>query len=338
LLVVNGRCLTLRPTGMERYAREVLARLPLSTTMAVSPNRPLYGLRGYLWEQAMLPRHVSGRDLLWSPANSGPLRVKNQVVTIHDMAVFDHGEWFSSSVRLTYRCMLPLLAARARHVVTDSEFSKRRIVRHLKVAPEKVSVIYPGVTRPALRVDGTDAVPRSGSGAPYAIAYGGNNPRKNVARLIEAWRLLGGRLPELRLKIYGGASSVFKGAAAAVSGTSVDILGYVPDAELTRLYKDASVLVYPSLYEGFGLPPLEAMAFGVPTVISDIAVFRETYDGAAEFVDPYDPVDIARGVASVVTDGALRARLVLASSHLVGHYGWERTAERLMHLMQEIDR
>jgi glycosyltransferase involved in cell wall biosynthesis len=233
--------------------------------------------------------------------------------------------------------MLPRLASTARRLVTDSEFSKRRIVHHLEVPPEKISVIYPGVSRDALVARAEEVGKLSENEPPYAIAYGGNNPRKNLPRLIEAWGLVGEVIPGLSLKIFGAESSLFTLGGHTDAAKGVEILGYLTEKDLALLYRGASLLAYPSLYEGFGLPPLEAMALGVPTVISDIDVFREVFNNSAEFVDPYDPVDIARGVTAVLTNDSLRAQLVSAASELVAHFSWERTAGQLMSVVEEFE-
>jgi glycosyltransferase involved in cell wall biosynthesis len=335
VLIVNGRFLTLHITGIERYGREMLDRLPPETTSAVVPGRALYGLGGHTWEQLVLPGRIPSGALLWSPANWGPVRVQHQILTLHDVAVLDHPEWFSARVRVLHRVLQPRLAATVQHVITDSEFSKSRIAAHFGLDEGAVTVVYPGV---GVGLDGVrDPEPGPPDRVrPYVLANAGRDPRKNLLRLVDAWELARPSLPEFTLKVFGADSSVFARQHLSSVPEGIELLGYVDDDELNRLYRGASAFAYPSLYEGFGLPPLEAMARGVPVIVSDIPVFREVVGDAALLVDPLDPAEIAAGILEVVTDSQLRARLAAASKAAVARYSWDAAATALMNVVTDV--
>ncbi len=346
MYVVNARLL-FQPGGLGRYSREISKRLNTRDMKLVAPSRPEYGsLRGQLWEQLKLPRHVGRYDVLWSPANLGPVRVHNQVVTIHDMAVLDHPEWFSQGVRMVFRSVVPWLVRSVAYVITDSAFSKDRLLAHFGIDPNKVIVIYPGASRLG-GVNRSDAVTSSPIGArhsksarcraPYAIAYGLCDPRKNLGTLIEAWRYVVRDVPDLELAIVGAPSSrTFSRNASTRGAPRIRYTGYLEDSALADLYAGASLFIYPSLYEGFGLPPLEAMLYGVPSVVSDIPVLREVYGDSVSYVDPYDPTDVARGVIETVVCGSAREQLIKTFERTVRNYSWDRTSAAVRAVLDRV--
>ena len=144
-IVVNTRVLSHPTTGVERYLIELLARMrPDAGLRKIAPRKAVGGIRGHAWEQLVLPVRVGG-DLLFSPCNTGPLAVANQVLTIHDVAALDHPEWLNAKFALWYRWLTPRLARRVKHIITVSEFTRSRIIAHTGVAPEKITVIANGV-------------------------------------------------------------------------------------------------------------------------------------------------------------------------------------------------
>lgn len=347
MYVVNARPQS-QSGGLGRYAREISKRLTATNVKFIAPSGPEPGLiRGLLWEQLALPRYVGRRDVLWSPANLGPVRVRNQVVTVHDMAVFDHPEWFSQGIRLGFRAVLPVLAGSVRYIVTDSDFSKDRLLAHFPIDPEKVVVIYPGVGRlvdashPRGETMATTRAAnstRAASRAPYVIAYGPSDPRKNLQTLLDAWSYVVQEIPDVELAIVGEASSrIFSGNELATETPRIRYTGYLEEAELAELYSGASLFAYPSLYEGFGLPPLEAMLYGVPSVVSDIPVFHEVYGESVRFVDPNDPSAIARGIIDIIVCPTAREQLMETFDATVRQYSWDQAGEAVRRVLDRVD-
>ncbi len=254
---INLRTLGECVTGVQRYVLGLLPYMP-ATLNSVKPSQALHGIKGHLWEQFYLPTQLK-RRLLWSPGNTGPLGVSRQVVTVHDAATLDHPEWFERKFALWYGALLPRLIRKVRAVITVSHFSKERIVQLTGVEPGKVHVVLNGVD-PRFRPVDPDKVRQTtadlGLNHPYILFVGSIEPRKNLKTLLEAWRL--SRFDGVTLAVAGASSHVFQRSQFDSLPAGVRLLGRVEDDSLPALYSGAAGFVYPSIYEGFGLPPLEA--------------------------------------------------------------------------------
>ena len=339
-VVLNARFAWQRTTGMQRYAWE-LARRFGDRLQPARPGRPLRGMSGHLWEQFCLPPAV-GRRLLWSPNNTGPLAIARQVCTIHDLIPLDRPEWFAPRFASWYGWLLPRLARRVRHIIAVSEFTRSRILERFGIDPSRVTVIPNGVDgrfapRPALEVERV----RADLGLPtarYVLSVGSLEPRKNVNRLLEAWARAVPRLPEdLYLVVSGakGVARVFSSVSLGRLPPRVLLTGYVPDEHLPALYSGATIFVYPSLYEGFGLPPLEAMACGTPVITSNTTSLPEVVGDAALLVDPLDVEATARAIERLAGDEAERARLRRLGLERIARFNWDDVAARTWEVLRE---
>lgn len=338
-IAVNARFHAHRATGMQRYALE-LSRRFAGFLDPVRPGRPLSGAAGHLWEQLYLPSAVRGR-LLWSPNNTGPLAVERQICTIHDLIPLDHPEWFNRRFAQWYAWLLPRLARRVRHIIAVSEFTRQRIVDLLGVRPANVTVIPNGVDSrfSPKGIEEVEAVRRAlGISSPsYLLCVGSVEPRKNLLRLLAAWKIAQSSVPEdVDLVVAGarGSTRVFGSVAIESVPARVHFTGYVADEHLPGLYSGALALVYPSLYEGFGLPPLEAMACGIPVVTSNGTSLPEVVGDTAVFVDPRDVESIADGIVRLVSRADLRSVLREKSRQRAAQFTWSRCAERTLRLLQ----
>jgi glycosyltransferase involved in cell wall biosynthesis len=326
-VVVNGRYLRQRVTGVQRYARAIVARLG-DRVEVVAPALAARGIAGHLWEQTVLPCRA-GRGVLWSPSATGPLSVACQVVTIHDCAFVDQPQGFTPAFARWYQCLVPRLARRARRVLTVSNFSKSRICAVCRVPEDKVTVIPNGVDpiwRPAAAEAVAVARGRAGLDAPYVLCVGSLEPRKNLARLLTAWQQLKAIKDGLVLAIAGAAGRVFRQAGLGELPADVRLLGFVPDADLPALVTGAHAFVFPSLYEGFGLPVLEAMACGTPVVCARGSALEELADGAAVLVDPEDVNAIAAGLTQILEDRTLARGLAARGLARAQQYSWDAAA------------
>ncbi len=340
-ILVNARSLTAGMTGVQRYTDELCKRLD-GRIERISPGRPMNGLMGHLWEQVCLPRLAAGR-VLWSPANAGPVSLERQVVTIHDIAVLDHPEWFGRRFAAWYRWLVPRLTRRVKRIVAVSEFTKSRLVDALGIDNSRIAVIPNGVDdrfRQASRVECFELsrrlpVPRSA----YVLSVGSLEPRKNLARLLEAWsRCVDHIPPSVWLVITGikGASQVFRNTPAMSLPRRVHLTGYVPERELPALYRGALTLVYPSVYEGFGLPALEAMASGVPPIVGNNTSLPEIVSDAGLCIDPHNADAIADAIGRMINDAELReelSRRSLARSRL---FDWNKTVRATWNVLLEV--
>jgi len=323
---VNLRTLGHRVTGVQRYLLNLLPHMPVELRQ-IRPSQALQGMKGHLWEQLYLPTQLRQR-LLWSPGNTGPLSVSCQVLTMHDAASLDHPEWFERKFALWYGALLPRLVRKVRAVITVSQFSRQRIVQLTGVEPERVHVIANGVDgrfRPADRDRINQVKTRLELRGPYILFVGSLEPRKNLKTLLAAWRL--GGFDGATLAVVGGSSNLFAKIRFDAPLTGVRLLGSVGDDALPALYSGAAGFIYPSIYEGFGLPPLEAMACGCPVAVSDIPVHREICGGNATYFDPLNPEDISAKLEYLLRlDRKSRTGLAEQGIRCADHYSWENAA------------
>jgi glycosyltransferase involved in cell wall biosynthesis len=289
------------------------------------PRPALAHRAGHVWEQAALPLISSGCQLLYCPGNLAPVVSARNVVVIHDAAALRHPEAYSAAYVAYQRRVLPLVARRARLVITVSEFSRRELADAFGLSPESVEVIPAGVDeRFSPDLDAGPMRTAYGLAAPYALVVGTVSARKNLAALDLATRALKQRGAELVL--VGSDRGYLRGAEAPMRR-----LGYVADDHLPALYAGALALVLPSTYEGFGLPCLEAMAAGTPVVAADRAALPETVGDAGLLVDPDDRDELASAVLAAAFDTQVRGPLIEAGRRRASLYGWSRTAELTDH-------
>ena len=308
MIALNARAAA-RPElgGVERWARELAAGLDAEV---LQPPEALSHRAGHLWEQAMLPVRARRAEVLVNPANLAPLAFPRNVVVIHDAAALREPAWYSRAYVAWQRRVLPAVARRALRVITVSEFSRRELAELLGVD----AVVVPGGVDHARFVPGTPREDR-----PYVLAVAGATARKNLAALGETARRLAAR--GIELLAAGPARPQFR----AEEALPVRGLGEVPDAELPGLYAGAVAFVLPSLYEGFGLPCLEAMACGVPVVASDRGALPETCGDAALLVDPTDQGAIADAVETAIGNAELRERGLRRAAQ----FSWQRTVSEV---------
>ena len=292
-------------------------------------------MKGHLWEQVYLPTQLQ-RRLLWSPGNTGPIAISRQVVTVHDAATLDHPEWFERKFALWYGALLPRLIRKVRAVITVSRFSRDRIVQLTGVNPKDVHVISNGV-EPRFHPIDLETVKEVRTkfdlNGPYILFVGSLEPRKNLKMLLEAWQL--GGFDGATLAVVGASGHLFPKVQFDSIPEGVRLLGRVEDDVLPILYSGATGFVYPSVYEGFGLPPLEAMACGCPVAVSDIPAHREVCGSAAMYFDPYRPEDLSAKLEGLLRlDDAARASLVKQGLNRAALHRWEDAATETWRILQ----
>ena len=276
----------------------------------------------------MLPLRVARARALLCPANLAPLAFPRNVVVIHDAAALRHPEWYSPAYAAWQRRVLPALARRALHVVTVSEFSRHELADLLQLAPERVSVVAGGVD-PAFTPDADAEAARRALGLtrPYVLCVASQTARKNLRALVPAARQLDG----VEVVVAGGHRPQF---AREQGLEELRHLGPVPDALLPGLYAGAEAFALPSLYEGFGLTVLEAMACGTPVIAADATALPDTAGGAARLAPPEGEA-FAEALRDVVGSAAERARLRAAGLARAAAFTWDRTAREVDALLSQ---
>ncbi|MBF0648343.1 glycosyltransferase family 4 protein [Dysgonomonas sp. GY75] len=351
MFVVNGRYLTQKPTGVHRYAFEICNKLHdmgvdfhVAIPQEIHPDYKFSfktikcgSLKTHLWEQISLPRYLKsiGNPLLVSFTGCGPLSYNNQIMTIHDVSHERYPEWFSKNYYRFYHFMMPRIGKKAHAVLTVSEFSKNEIVDTLGIEAAKIHVIHSNVpfhNKPA-REEILNYKPDPDS-EKYIIAVSSMDPRKNFSRLVEAFDKIDDK--SVKLYIIGMSFKAFNTPdLKKLIGENVYLPGYIPDDQLQKMYQNALLSVYPSLYEGFGLPPLESMTYGCPAICSDIPALREVSEDAALYVDPYDVKDMTSKINRLLKDQDLRQGFRLKGLEQITKYSWDKSAGQVYELVQK---
>ena len=328
--VVNARFLAHRITGVQRYAREITSRLSGSPALLQPVNGK--GLRGHLWEQTALARLAGGR-LLWNPCAAGPLSYRPQVVTFHDLFPIEHPEWYGRGYAAWYSFLFRRLARTAVHLLAVSEYTKGRLVQLLGVDPERVTVAPNGAS-PALRPATTLEAARTGAALAlpsrrYVLSVSSLESRKNLRGLLAAWRVAQRSLPDTVWLVLAGAqpdASVFGKQELGPAPPRVHFAGYVPDEYLAGLYSGASLFVFPSLAEGFGLPLLEAMSCGVRAVSSDRTSLPEVGGNAVTYADPLRVGDLAGAIVQTIGRECAAAAPWVPGLERAARFSWDSSA------------
>jgi len=301
-----------------------------------------------LWHRLHLPLWVelfSGAlDIFHSPDFAlPPVRRARTILTIHDLSFMRVPQCSDPSLRSYLLQVVPASVRRADVVLADSECTRTDVIELLSVDPARVKVIYAGVEQRFQRVQDAQVLDtvRSRYHLPthFMLSLGTLQPRKNFERLIEAYARIRKELGDkIKLVIAGGAGWMYEGIFRRVSELglhdAVCFPGYVADEDLPALYTLADLFVFPSLYEGFGLPPLEAMACETPVVTSNTSSLPEVVGDAALMVDPLDVTVLAEAMQRILSDPALRDAMVRRGVMQARHFTWSRAAEKLLGIYQ----
>lgn len=352
-MIVNAKFLCQKLTGVQRFAIEISKRLKeLDNSLEfVAPHgvldedvknelnvRTIGNSSGHYWEQVELPKYLRsrGNPLLLCLTGSSPVFYKNKIFTLHDLGFKRTPESLSIYYRYFYRVTVPLSIKRSRHILTVSEYSKSDIVDVYGVSLSKVTTIYNAVAKSFY-----DQKIMGGEKEKTILTVGSIQPYKNVSTLIEAYLDLkeSGGLVDYKLKIVGSSNSkVFSNVTYNESGRDlegVEFTGYLSDEDLAKEYMKASVFVFPSLFEGFGIPPLEAMACGCPVIASNTTSIPEVCGSAAAYFDPLSVSDLKGKILSVLTDDSYRSKLILEGYSNIERFDWSDSASKLYAVLKD---
>jgi len=361
MIYVNGRFLTQTLTGSQRFAYEMLNSLVrnfadgVTVLLPPAPIKESYDVKGFfikvigkrtatLWEQIDLPFFLkkNGKPLLINLVNTAPLFYTNQVVSIMDMTTFINPGWFSKSFSLYYKILIPIIAKKSIKVLTISECSKNDIVKFTRINPGKIEILYCSVSDDFLKAVFNEVENRvvlnkfNITPNNYLLAVSSLDPRKNFERLIRSFKNINTDIP---LVIVGSQGKVFANKNLKrlfIDAQNVILTGYLTDHEVANLYFSAKCFIYPSLYEGFGMPPLEAMACNCPTIVSNIASLPEVCGNASIYVDPYDTNSISDAIRQIIENDQLRNEMTAIGHDQVKNFSWAASGEKLKEVINEL--
>jgi glycosyltransferase involved in cell wall biosynthesis len=356
-IYINGRFLTQSITGVQRFALEFVKALdkligignigkkfkfviltPRDIINDIKLNNikviPVGKLKGHLWEQLELPFYSRG-ELLVNLCNTGPLLKGKQIVTIHDAAVYSKPEGFTKMFVYWYKFLFRVLSIFARRIVTVSEFSKKELTHYCRIMQNKISVVSEGWQH-IQQIDSDLDVLQKYEISPkqYLLAVSSLNPNKNFQGIVRAIDWLEG--VGANIIVTGGTNPKVFNSSKGSLPNNVKYIGYVTDEELKALYEGALGFIYPSFYEGFGLPPLEAMACGCPVIVSNVASLPEVCGNAVLYVDPYSPMDIAEKIKLILSDDRLREALRTKGLKRAKIFSWEKSAKEMLKVIEEV--
>lgn len=345
IIIVNARFLCTHATGVQRFAFEISRYLKKidKTIKFVSPSNIMQvawaqeleakiigRFQGHIWEQYDLAQYMKKipNSILFSPGNTGPLTIQKQMVVLHDIAFLTNPSTLNWKFRLSYRCLMKLIIKNVARIITVSSFSSKEICSFYPEFQEKIHVVYNGVTH----------FPRNLSpytGDSYFLVVSSLDPRKNIPFIIQSYATLPVENRPL-LKIVGQFGTIFKKEKFRKIPPGVEFIGDVSDYTLAQLYSNAKALLFPSIYEGFGLPAIEAMSFGTPCIVSDIPVLREILQDAAIYLNSYDHKAWNNNMINILKDDDLRSMLKEKGLIRSQKFNWEVSARQIYEHLKSI--
>lgn len=361
---VNARFLTRRVTGVERVAREIMSALvrdqldaqgrwhgpsgvfrfrllaprtptPLENPWPALPLTQAGLFNGHAWEQVDVPR-LTRRNHLLNLCNTGPLFKRRQWIFLHDAQTFAIPENFTWGLRYWYRTLFKVTGRLSLGVLTNSHFSASELTRHAGIQTGRLHVAHLGVDHidrvaPALSAEQAGLLATLAE-KPFVLAVSSDNPNKNFVSVVRALELLGDAAPPC---VIVGPRNDRVFAQSRLDTSRVHHLGYVSDAALVALYQHAGVLVYPSFYEGFGLPPLEAMWHGCPVIAARASALPEICADAADYCDAHDARTLAQAIRHVLENPERRQTLQKMGPTHARQFQWKSTVKHVLTCLEK---
>ena len=353
-IYVNARFLTQKLTGVQRFAIEISKELrklyPYDKLVFVCPYNviqekiakelgvTIIGTHtGHLWEQIDLPNFLkkNGKPLLLNLCSTAPVLYSTKISTLHDITFIRFPNTFSWKFRLFYRAITPLICRGSKHIITVSEFSKSELSHFYNLPLESISVVYNAVTSSFC------SEKKNKENDEYILAVSSLKENKNFPTIISAFLLLQKEIPNIKLYLIGDLySNSFNSMSELLKiikeNEHIKCLGRVDDSYLIECYNNAIAFIFPSLYEGFGIPPLEAQACGCPVVSSNSSSLVEVLKDSALFNDPMDINGFANNLRKLVKDVNLRNDLVKKGYVNVNRFSWKNSAQKIVDIINSL--
>ncbi|MCW1238819.1 glycosyltransferase family 4 protein [Bacillus pretiosus] len=355
-IYINGRFLTQKTTGVQRVAEEIVKEIDnlledkelskefnfiILTPKNVIKNIKLKRiqvqqvglLKGHLWEQLELPIYSRG-DILINFCNTGPLFKREQVVFIHDAAIYSKPDGFSKKFVAWYKMVYKLVSKFSRGIITVSNFSKEELISNLPDVASKIRVIKIGVDH-IEKVEKDEGILKKFNLEKdnFMLAVGSLHPNKNFKAILSALDHMQNFAGQV--VIAGGIDKKVVSEETSGFGGNITYVGYVTDEELCGLYSNAKVFIFPSIYEGFGLPPIEAMRLGCPVIASKVASIPEVCKDGAVYFNPIEPSELVEKIKLFYNNQIDKNELTTKALEIAKDYTWKKTAVELIDTLRE---
>ena len=336
-ILIDGRVLAHNHTsGVQRHAQEIIQALQ-KEDHAITVAIPKYKNRYYqqIWEHTLLPFYARKYDLLYCPSNIAPIYLPKHtklVMTLHDLAFLDFPKQYSSIFQKYYAFLVPKNLARAQHIITISDFSKKRIIREYPWTETKISVIHHGVS--------SFFTPSEKLRSNYVLYVGAMNEIKNFQAVIKIFLLPEFKIIPLKM-ILPGVSTFTQDDTVKVlldkakQAENIEIIDQVTQDTLKNYYQKAKLFIFPSFHESFGFPPLEAMACGTPVIVSNVTALPEICGDAAVYIDPNNIHDISEKILMTLKNDMLLQKLSSKGLSHVKRFTWETAAHEYLNILQK---
>jgi len=303
-----------------------LQLLPSNFKLEIIKFKKIDKLSIFIFQQLKLGRLLRKRktDLLFCASLNCPWLYSQKIITIHDAAPFIIKGESGRFGKIYWLVSLFFAKHFSRHILTVSEFSRQELINKLKINQDKLSVIYNG--SPLMPTINENQPPTT---SPYIIVIGNARTRKNLNTLFAAYNLIKTDLPDLRLLVVGKIDERMQILASSYQSDKIEFTGFISDEKKYQLLRQAQTLIFPSLYEGFGLPILEAQIMGTPVICSDIPAFREVAGAGALFFNPLSPQALAEKIKQLINNPALATNLKNEGSKNYLRFNWSESAKKL---------
>lgn len=349
LIYVNAKFLCEKPTGIGRFAIElskILKNLN-SEIVFVSPvnivNQEIAkelevitigNLKGALWEQIELPLFLRKKNnpILINFTSTAPLFYKNQINTIHDISSIKHPEWYSRKTALYYKIILPYVSKNCKKIITVSNYVKKDLIEIYKVEPYKIDVIYNAVSEIFYRKSNfTPQIKK------YILCVGSIDPRKNLQTVVNAFNII--KNNDISLVLIGHKHKAFAKHSIKITSEIADkvfFTGYIKDEELAGYYQNAEAFIFSSFEEGFGIPPIEAMASGCVTLVSNASCMPEICEDAAIYFNPHSEKELATKLETILSNDSDLDEMKLKSQNFTKKYSWTKSGQELYNIILKL--
>lgn len=342
MIIINGRFLTQRLTGVQRYAIEIIKCLPkqilgheivIAVPKGYNSNKENYfnykllkigKFKSHLWEQFELPAFAKKNDaLILNFSGIAPIFYRKKILYLHDLAFKHYPKSFSYLFRVSYNIFIPISIKNSLKVITVSNYVKKDIERNYGIS--NLEVVYAACS------DTFKAISKKKE--KIILSVSSLDPRKNLAKLVQAFNLID---TDWKLVLVGERNKSFSeiNFLDIPYINSVKFTGYISDEELLQLYNRAGIFVYPSIFEGFGIPPLEAQSCGCPCLISNASCLPEVYKNSVLYCDPNDVNDIKENIEKLINSPWLRENFIQLGNENAKNYSWSFSAKKLTTIIE----